>query len=103
MKRKTILITGGSGFIGSNLIEHFVNKKYKVINLDKLSYASTPDKFKSFYRNKNYIFIRMNLSNTKGLVKIINKYKPSTIFNSIMKPVIPYLHTRLLSNHTLYK
>ncbi len=81
MKRKTILITGGSGFIGSNLIEHFVNKKYKVINLDKLSYASTPDKFKSFYRNKNYIFIRMNLSNTKGLVKIINKYKPNTIFN----------------------
>ena len=53
---KTILITGGSGFIGSNLVKVLLEKKYKVINLDILNYASTPDKYKEFTNNKNYYF-----------------------------------------------
>ena len=51
---KEILITGGSGFIGSNLVNHFLNKKYKVINIDKLNYSSTPDRFKYFSNNIKY-------------------------------------------------
>ena len=73
---KKILVTGGSGFIGSNLIKYLLKKKYKVINVDKLSYSSTPDKFKKFTRNKNYKFIKANLLNSKKIYKIFLKNKP---------------------------
>ena len=64
-----ILVTGGSGFIGSNLIKHFLEKKYKVINVDKLNYSSTPDVYKSFTKNKRYKFINADLLNTKKIYK----------------------------------
>ena len=67
---KKILVTGGSGFIGSNLVNHLLQKKYKVINLDKLSYSSTPDKFKKFTHNPNYKFIRAAVACTPGNVVV---------------------------------
>ena len=45
---KNIIVTGGLGFIGSNLIELLIHKKYKVINIDKVSYSS------NFYNTKEY-------------------------------------------------
>ena len=45
-----ILVTGGSGFIGSNLVKHLLEKNYNVINVDKLNYSSIPDIYKSFTR-----------------------------------------------------
>ena len=47
-----ILVTGGSGFIGSNLVKYLLEKKYNVINVDKLNYSSTPDAYKNFTRSK---------------------------------------------------
>ena len=76
-----ILVTGGLGFIGSNLITKLLEKKYKVLNIDKISYASNFYNTKDFSKNKNYKFIKCNLSNLKKLQKIINKFKPSGIFN----------------------
>ena len=78
---KEILITGGSGFIGSNLVNHFLNKKYKVINIDKLNYSSTPDRFKYFSNNIKYKFFRADLADKKKIYSIIKKYKPKVIFN----------------------
>ena len=54
---KKILVTGGSGFIGSNLVNHLLQKKYKVINLDKLSYSSTPDKFKKLLKYSTLLYV----------------------------------------------
>ena len=41
-----VLITGGSGFIGTNLVNYLVSKNYNVLNIDKINYSSTPEKFK---------------------------------------------------------
>ena len=78
---KLILVTGGSGFIGTNLVEYFLNKNYNVINIDKCSYSSVPEKFKKYNRNKKYKFIKMNLTNENKLIQVLNKYKPNLIFN----------------------
>ena len=53
---KKILVTGGSGFIGTNLINYYSNKNKYIINFDKLTYASTPEKFKKIF--KKTIFLK---------------------------------------------
>ena len=78
---QNILVTGGLGFIGSNLIELLLTKKFKVINIDKVSYYSNFYNTKSFIKNKNYRFYKCNLNNHKKLGFILNKYKPIGIFN----------------------
>ena len=50
---KKIVVTGGSGFIGSNLVKFLLKKKYFVINIDKLSYSANPYNLKKIYQNKN--------------------------------------------------
>ena len=78
---KKIIVTGGLGFIGSNLIELLLKKKFKVINIDKVSYSSNFYNTKEYNKNKNYKFIKCNLGNQKKLLDIFKKYKPNCIFN----------------------
>jgi dTDP-glucose 4,6-dehydratase len=78
---QNILVTGGLGFIGSNLIELLLSRKFKVINIDKISYSSNFYNTKSFIKNKSYRFYKCNLNNHKKLNFILNKYKPVGIFN----------------------
>ena len=77
---KNIIVTGGLGFIGSNLIELLLKKRYRVINIDKNTYSSNFYNVKEFKKNKNYNYIRCDISNEK-LSKIIFKFKPLGIFN----------------------
>jgi dTDP-glucose 4,6-dehydratase len=77
---KKIIVTGGSGFIGSNLINFLIKRKIFVINIDKLTYSS--NRIKNKNRNKrNYKFYKLDINNKNKLVKIIRKYKPKAIFN----------------------
>ena len=60
-----IIVTGGLGFIGSNLINLLIKRKFYVINLDKISYSSNFYNTKEFSKNKNYKFIKCDISNKK--------------------------------------
>ncbi len=77
---KKIIVTGGSGFIGSNLVNFLIKKKYFVINIDKLTYSSNKydDKIRT---KKNYKLFKFDINNTSRLISVIKKTKPLVIFN----------------------
>ena len=77
---KKIIVTGGLGFIGSNLVELLLQKKFYVVNIDKVTYSSNFYNTKSFKSHKNYKFIKCDIGNKK-IKDIIFKYKPACIFN----------------------
>ena len=76
---RNIIVTGGLGFIGSNLIDLLLKKNYFVINLDKVTYSSNFYNVKSY--KKNYKFIKTDIGNKSNILKILKKYKPRYIFN----------------------
>ena len=76
-----VLVTGGLGFIGSNLIKQLIKQKYNVINIDKISYSSNFYNTKELKKNKKYKFIKCDIQNKKKILQILNKYKPLGIFN----------------------
>ena len=77
---KKIIVTGGSGFIGSNLVNYLIKKKYFVVNIDKLTYSS--NKYLSEIRNKkNYKFFKLDINSKNELIKIFKKFKPIAVFN----------------------
>jgi len=78
---KKIIVTGGLGFIGSNLIKLLIKKNYFVINIDKVNYASNFYNTKDFSNKRNYKFIRLDINKRSKLKKILNLHKPIAIFN----------------------
>ena len=73
---KTILVTGGAGFIGSHLVRLLVNKypNYKIINLDKLTYAGNLDNLKDIEGKLNYQFVKGDICNQDELEKIFSDF-----------------------------
>ena len=77
---KKIIVTGGLGFIGSNLIDLLIKKNFSVINIDKISYSSNFYNLKEYNNSNKYKFIKCNIGDRK-FKKILFKYKPICIFN----------------------
>ncbi len=78
----TILITGGAGFIGTNFVFNYLNKKNdNLIVYDKLTYAGNERNFDALANDKRFKFVRGDITNQDKLLKLINEYKPNTIVN----------------------
>ena len=75
---KKVVVTGGSGFIGSNLVNYLIQKKFFVINIDKQSYSS--NNYNNI-KSKNYKLFKIDIGNKKEIIRIIKKYRPKAIFN----------------------
>jgi dTDP-glucose 4,6-dehydratase len=99
MKNKTILLTGGCGFIGSNFIPYFIKKykNYNIINLDLLTYAGDKNNIKELESNPNYSFIKGDICDRNLLIDIFKKFNiqgvihfaaESHVDNSISNPDI---------------
>ena len=69
---KKIIVTGGLGFIGSNLIDLLLKRNFKVINIDKITYSSNFYNTKEFKNSKNYRFIKCDIKNKKLKIYYLN-------------------------------
>ena len=77
---KKVIVTGGNGFIGSNLIKFLIKKNYFVINIDKNTYSKNSYILKNLKRRK-YVFYKLDINKKKKILKILKKHKPQAIFN----------------------
>ncbi|GAX87607.1 dTDP-glucose 4,6-dehydratase [Lebetimonas natsushimae] len=108
---KNILITGGAGFIGSNFIPYFLEKypEYKIINLDKLTYAGNLENLKEVKNNPRYKFIKGDICNRElvefifdefDIKSVIHFAAESHVDNSIKNPGV-FVETNVNGTYTL--
>jgi len=104
-----LLVTGGAGFIGSNFIRHILKKykDYKIINLDKLTYAGNLDNLKDLEKNKNYEFVQGDICDPEIVNKlaakidvIVNFAAETHVDRSIGSPE-EFIRTDIFGTYTL--
>ena len=79
---KTIIVTGGAGFIGSELIRYLIeNTKYKVVNIDKLTYSGNLESLISIESNSNYIFEQIDICDENELKRVFAEHKPDVVMH----------------------
>ena len=81
--KQSIIITGGAGFIGSHVVRLFVNKysEYKIINLDKLTYAGNLENLKDIEDKPNYKFVRMDICDFEGVLRLMREEQVTGIIH----------------------
>lgn len=81
--KNTIVITGGAGFIGSHVVREFVLKyaNYTIINLDALTYAGNLENLKDIEKYPNYIFEKVDITDSTSVAEVFAKYKPAGIIH----------------------
>src|SRR5688500_9632754 len=81
-RQQTVLITGGSGFIGTNLVRLLVHsREYRVVNLDVLTYAANPLSLADLEGNPNYVFVKGNITDRELVSSVLAKYEPAGILH----------------------
>lgn len=105
-----ILVTGGAGFIGSAVIRHIVkNTEYKVLNIDKLTYAGNLESLKEIDQSERYQFKQIDICDTEQITKAIEAFQPNAIMHlaaeshvdrSIDGPAA-FIETNIVGTYTL--
>ena len=77
-----ILITGGAGFIGSAVIRHIIdNTEYRVVNVDKLTYAGNSESLTSVENNDRYTFEQVDICDANKIKRVFDKYHPNIVMH----------------------
>jgi dTDP-glucose 4,6-dehydratase len=108
---KTILITGGAGFIGSHVVRRFVSQypDYQIVNLDALTYAGNLENLRDVENAANYTFVKGDIMNAKFIARLFKKYKfdgvvhlaaESHVDRSILDP-LSFINTNIVGTATL--
>ena len=109
---KTIIITGGAGFIGSHVVRLFVNKypQYSIINVDALTYAGNLENLRDIEDASNYSFERVNILDTEGLDSLFEARNPDAVIHlaaeshvdrSILSP-LDFVYTNVIGTVNLF-
>ena len=79
----TVLVTGGAGFIGSNFIFYMMEKypQYRIVCLDKLTYAGNIHTLNPLMEQKNFRFVRMDICDREGIYRIFEEESPDFVVN----------------------
>jgi len=97
------VVTGGLGFIGSNFVEHILSIGWKVINIDKITYAAQSPSTLDFTNNANYCHIKKDISTIKTLPHcdlVVNFAAESHVDNSITGP-LPFIQSNFMGVYNL--
>ena len=80
---KTIIVTGGAGFIGSNFIFHMLKKypDYRIICLDKLTYAGNLSTLQEALKQPNFRFVKADIADREAVYRLFEEEKPDVVVN----------------------
>ena len=79
---RTILVTGGCGFIGTNLVRLLVSAgRYRVVNLDALTYAANPLSLADLADHQNYVFVKGNITDRELVTSLFERYQPAGVLH----------------------
>ncbi len=109
--QKTVIITGGAGFIGSHVVRLFINKysDYRIVNLDALTYAGNLENLRDIEAAPNYVFEKVDILHTKDVERIFSTYQPDGIIHlaaeshvdrSILSP-LDFVYTNVIGTVNL--
>lgn len=110
MMEKTILVTGGAGFIGSNFVLDWVaNSKDRIVNLDLLTYAGNINNLASIANNPSHVFVKGDIADAELVTGLFKQYKPWAIVNFAAESHVDrsisnssnFIHTNIIGTYNL--